>query len=236
MLKRHGHTVHVATTVSGALAVAQTETFDVLVSDVGLPDASGYDLMRKLRETSTIKGIAITGSSGAHEEQRGREAGFSAHLIKPVSVRRLEQELEALTRWPVLARATRGRLAVSPGRYRRCMIEQSTFEADGLLACVGDQVLVCEDSLVEVARRSPSVPPTWRFLPATTHGKLIGWRERDERTFAVVDVDGEDRRLVVFVSDTRSRARRVRSSLRHRLLPPRPLIRRTVRAAAIGQA
>jgi CheY-like chemotaxis protein len=98
MLQRHGHTVHVATTVSGALEVAQRETIDVVVSDVGLPDASGYDLMRKLRETSAIKGIAITGSSGAQEVQRGREAGFSAHLTKPVSLRRLEQELEALTR------------------------------------------------------------------------------------------------------------------------------------------
>ncbi len=98
MLQRHGHIVHVATTVSGALEVLQREAIDVLVSDVGLPDASGYDLMRKLRETSAIKGIAITGSSGAAEEQRGREAGFSAHLTKPVSLRRLEQELEALTR------------------------------------------------------------------------------------------------------------------------------------------
>jgi hypothetical protein len=101
------------------------------------------------------------------------------------------------------------------------MIEQSTFEVDGLLACVGDQVLVCEDALVEVARQSPSVPPTWRFLPATTGGKLIGWREREDRTFAVVDVDGEERRLVVFVSDYKI-ARATRSpSIRHRILHAR---------------
>lgn len=78
---------------------------------------------------------------------------------------------------------------------------QGIFGADGAVASVGDQVFVCEDALVEVARQSPAVLPTWRFVPATTGGKLLGWRERDDRTFAVVDLHGTDNRLVVFVSD-----------------------------------
>ncbi len=102
------------------------------------------------------------------------------------------------------------------------MIGQSSFGVDGGFACVGDQVLVCEDALVEVARQSPATLPTWRFLPATTGGKLIGWRERDERTFAVVDVDTDDRRLVVFVSDRKiARALRPDPVSRRRHMHPR---------------
>jgi hypothetical protein len=92
---------------------------------------------------------------------------------------------------------------------------QPNFEADGSLACVGDQVLVCEDALVEVARQSAAAPLTWRFLPATTAGRLIGWREHEQRTYAVVDVDGEERRLVVFVSD-RKIARAARPDMARR--------------------
>jgi hypothetical protein len=62
---------------------------------------------------------------------------------------------------------------------------------------VGDQVLVRSDVLAEIARQAPGLPPTWRYLPAGTTGKLLGWRGEGR---AVVDVDGTERRLVVFVS------------------------------------
>jgi two-component system CheB/CheR fusion protein len=94
LLKNHGYSVRIARNASDALNLAAAESFDVVVSDVGLPDASGYDLMEKLRDR--MKGIAITGSSGDEAEARGRRAGFSAHLTKPVSVRRLEQAIAAL--------------------------------------------------------------------------------------------------------------------------------------------
>jgi two-component system, chemotaxis family, CheB/CheR fusion protein len=94
ILESHGYTVSVARSVRAALSLAEAEVFDVVVSDVGLPDASGYELMTKLR--GKMKGIAITGSSGDDAVARGREAGFSAHLTKPVSVRRLEQAIEDL--------------------------------------------------------------------------------------------------------------------------------------------
>jgi two-component system, chemotaxis family, CheB/CheR fusion protein len=97
MLSNHGHTVAIATCVSEALALARAQEFDVVVSDVGLPDASGYDLMQQIRSLYTMKGIAVTGSSRAGDIERGREAGFSMHLIKPVSLRRLEAALEQVT-------------------------------------------------------------------------------------------------------------------------------------------
>jgi CheY-like chemotaxis protein len=96
LLESHGHSVRLARTASDAIALASEHTFDVVVSDVGLPDASGYELMAQLRERFAIKGIAMTGSGRASDIERGRAAGFSVHLTKPVSLRRLEQALEEL--------------------------------------------------------------------------------------------------------------------------------------------
>jgi CheY-like chemotaxis protein len=94
ILASHGHQVAVAATASEALELAKSQVFDLVVSVVGLPDASGYDLMQQLREMQSMKGIAITGSTGEDAEQRGRAAGFSAHLTKPVTMRRLEQVID----------------------------------------------------------------------------------------------------------------------------------------------
>ena len=94
LLAGRGHTVRVATTVSDAIAIANEQAFDVVVSDVGLPDASGYELMKQLR--TRMKGIAMTGAARAVDIEAGRAAGFSVHLTKPVSFRRLEQALEDL--------------------------------------------------------------------------------------------------------------------------------------------
>jgi CheY-like chemotaxis protein len=96
LLEHHGHTVRVATTVSDAMAIANEQTFDVVVSDVGLPDASGYDLMEQLRDRYAMKGIAMTGSGRASDIEAGRAAGFAMHLTKPVSLSRLQQALEEL--------------------------------------------------------------------------------------------------------------------------------------------
>ena len=96
LLESHGHSVRIATTVSDAIALANEHTFDVVVSDVGLPDASGYELMQQLRSRFAIKGIAMTGNGRASDIEAGRAAGFAVHLTKPVSMRRLEQALEEL--------------------------------------------------------------------------------------------------------------------------------------------
>ncbi len=94
LLESHGHTVSVATTAKAALALASQNSYDVIVSDVGLPDSSGYELMNELRTRYAVKGIAVTGSSREADVERGRAAGFSFHLVKPVSVRTLEAALE----------------------------------------------------------------------------------------------------------------------------------------------
>jgi CheY-like chemotaxis protein len=93
LLQRRGHHVQIATTASEALRLASTMAFDVIVSDLRLPDASGYELMKQLRATTAVKGIAMSGWSRDEDLARSREAGFSAHLTKPVHVHQLEQTI-----------------------------------------------------------------------------------------------------------------------------------------------
>jgi two-component system CheB/CheR fusion protein len=81
-----GHTVESAGDVATALELAELHTFDLLVSDLGLPDGSGHDLMRQLRARGhKFPGIALSGYGQEEDIQRSREAGFAAHLTKPAS-------------------------------------------------------------------------------------------------------------------------------------------------------
>ena len=93
LLESRGHTVRIAATASDALARAAEERFDLVVSDVGLPDASGYELMQQLRDKFALKGIALTGT---RETDRVRAAGFVAYLSKPIGLRALEQTLATI--------------------------------------------------------------------------------------------------------------------------------------------
>jgi CheY-like chemotaxis protein len=94
LLELRGHQVAIATTVEAALALAGETTFDLVVSDVGLPDATGYDLMRTLLERAPIKGIAMSGWGRPEDIEKSRAAGFVEHLTKPVALKKLEQAIE----------------------------------------------------------------------------------------------------------------------------------------------
>jgi hypothetical protein len=72
---------------------------------------------------------------------------------------------------------------------------------------IGDDVLLNEDSLVEVVSAHPGTPPTWRYLAADSRGKLIGYRDRSDESRAVVDVQDAERRLVVTVREVAIRLR-----------------------------
>jgi len=70
-----------------------------LISDIGLPDMSGYELLAELRscaKNATFKVIALTGFSMPEDVQRAREAGFDAHLTKPIDPATLEATIEKL--------------------------------------------------------------------------------------------------------------------------------------------
>jgi PAS domain S-box-containing protein len=85
LLRRSGHHIVTATTVGEALAAAAANSFDLVISDLGLPDGSGLKLMEDLRATYGLRGIALTGYGAAEEVARSHAAGFVKHLVKPVS-------------------------------------------------------------------------------------------------------------------------------------------------------
>jgi PAS domain S-box-containing protein len=96
LLKSLGYTVLTAATVADAIAKIEQEEFDVLVSDIGLPDGSGLDVMRALRARRNTKGIALSGFGHDDDIRRSREAGFVEHLVKPVNFQLLDTTLRRI--------------------------------------------------------------------------------------------------------------------------------------------
>jgi CheY-like chemotaxis protein/anti-sigma regulatory factor (Ser/Thr protein kinase) len=96
LLSREGHTVTAARSVAEALAAAAADKFDLVISDLGLPDGTGIELMKKLRELHGLRGIALSGYGMEEDLMRTRQAGFIAHLIKPVDFSQLRRALEML--------------------------------------------------------------------------------------------------------------------------------------------
>ena len=93
MLEIAGYTVVPACDGEDAWSQLARGGVDLVVSDVGLPDATGYDLMRELRARMPIRGIAISGWGRPEDIAKSREAGFSEHLTKPVGLQKLEQAI-----------------------------------------------------------------------------------------------------------------------------------------------
>jgi len=90
LLVRRGHLVAATHTMRGAMETAARSPFDLLISDIALPDGSGIELMTYLRAISNIRGIAISGFGMNGDIKRSLEAGFSEHLVKPVKLEKLE--------------------------------------------------------------------------------------------------------------------------------------------------
>lgn len=94
LMRAGGHEVAVAGSVAGALALTASMAFDLVVSDIGLPDGSGIDFIRAFRAQSTVPAIALTGFGTDDDVRRSVEAGFTAHLTKPVNFEQLERLIE----------------------------------------------------------------------------------------------------------------------------------------------
>jgi PAS domain S-box-containing protein len=93
LLEASNYIVRAAGNVAAALQIAARERFDVVVSDLGLPDGTGYELMKQLRSQG-IKGIALSGYGMDQDHRRSREAGFLDHVVKPVDIHRLVAVIE----------------------------------------------------------------------------------------------------------------------------------------------
>src|SRR5262249_37187032 len=94
-LERRGYDVRLATDSKSALEAAR-EPLDVVVCDIGLPDGTGFDVVRKISAEHSVKAIALSGYGGPREKQIAAEAGFAAHLTKPVDGDQLLQAIERL--------------------------------------------------------------------------------------------------------------------------------------------
>jgi PAS domain S-box-containing protein len=94
-LEMKGYDVRVAPDVHSALEAAH-EAVDVVVCDIGLPDGTGFDVVRKIAGEHPVKAIALTGYGGPVEQQLAIEAGFAAHLTKPVGGDKLVRAIEDL--------------------------------------------------------------------------------------------------------------------------------------------
>jgi CheY-like chemotaxis protein len=91
LLTASGHAVMTAQTAVEALALAKEHIFDLIVSDLGLPDMTGYEMMKEMKQRSEAPGIAISGYGMEEDIKKSRLAGFSEHIVKPVSLAQLEQ-------------------------------------------------------------------------------------------------------------------------------------------------
>lgn len=98
LLRKLEHSVTTATSVGDALAAASKSDFDLVISDVGLPDGTGLELMRSLLARKPCKGIALTGYGMESDIDSTRKAGFAAHLTKPVSFQDLASMIQKVSR------------------------------------------------------------------------------------------------------------------------------------------
>lgn len=99
LLTADGHKVRTAANVAQALEASESQDLDLIISDLGLPDGSGLELMRTLRsQGNDVPSIAMSGYSEKEHVRRSKEAGFTAHLGKPASPKQLEEAISAVTR------------------------------------------------------------------------------------------------------------------------------------------
>ena len=84
------HTVRTAVDLASARDLVASEVFDLLISDLDLPDGSGLDLMHEISATRSFPGIAISGFGSDEDVRMSKEAGFAVHLTKPIDLQTLE--------------------------------------------------------------------------------------------------------------------------------------------------
>jgi len=94
LLVRRGHLVAATHSIRSAMETAVRNQFDLLISDIALPDGNGVELMMQLHAISKIPGIAISGFGNNGDIEKSLEAGFAEHLIKPVKLDALEAAIE----------------------------------------------------------------------------------------------------------------------------------------------
>ena len=96
MLENAGYQVGYASTLASARDLAAKRRFQLVISDLGLPDGSGLDLMNQLRHSSRVNGIALSGFGSDGDVAAAKAAGFAEHFTKPVDWERLRHTIHRL--------------------------------------------------------------------------------------------------------------------------------------------
>ncbi|HEX3619823.1 MAG TPA: HAMP domain-containing protein [Candidatus Udaeobacter sp.] len=94
LLRRRGYHVQSALNFESAINLGEKEQFDVLISDLALPDGSGIDLMQKLYSKQPLLGIALTGFGMEDDIRKSYDAGFKHHLVKPIDLNKLDSLIQ----------------------------------------------------------------------------------------------------------------------------------------------
>ncbi|MGH7179208.1 MAG: response regulator [Tepidisphaeraceae bacterium] len=93
LLESEGHSISTAGSMQDALQHAD-DPIDLLISDIGLPDGNGLDLMRIFCARKPVRGIALTGFGSREDIENSRAAGFDRHLTKPIDFQKLLNTIE----------------------------------------------------------------------------------------------------------------------------------------------
>ena len=97
LLRSGGHAVRIAANGVEALRACGEAVFDLMISDIGLPDVDGWDLLERVRKCWAIPAIALTARGMPEDAQRSRAAGFNAHLTKPLDYHALSATMARLS-------------------------------------------------------------------------------------------------------------------------------------------
>lgn len=99
LLKTGGASVTTATNGADALRIASEREFDVILSDISMPEMDGFEFLQRLRQIDGrqhVPVVAITGFGRGDDIERARAAGFYAHITKPLNLQALAEVLERL--------------------------------------------------------------------------------------------------------------------------------------------
>lgn len=99
LLTHAGYDVVTAASARKALEAAHNQLFDVIISDIGMPEMNGYQLAREIRALpgyEAVPMVAVTGYSMFDDKERSKSAGFNAHMTKPIDPRALLDLIEQL--------------------------------------------------------------------------------------------------------------------------------------------
>ena len=101
-LAQNGASVTGVTTAAEALTALKSSDFDLMISDIAMPEMDGYDLIRQIRTSESLKersipAVALTAYARVHDRMRAIMAGYNTHVAKPVEANELVTVVASLT-------------------------------------------------------------------------------------------------------------------------------------------